>query len=73
MYDESQITLTTILELIKQDISIYPMHDCVICWKGDLDTVRKVLEEKMEEKIGYIPKLEVDQLQELALVINNNI
>ena len=62
MYEESQIILTTILELIKQDIPTYPMHDCLICRKSDLKKVRKVLQEKIKAKIGYIPKLEVDQL-----------
>lgn len=62
MYEESQIILSTILELVIQDIPTYPMHDCLICRTSDLKKVRKVLQKKIKAKIGYIPKLEVDQL-----------
>ena len=60
MYLESQIMVTTLLALSKQDIPAYPIHDCLLCKEKDKAIVVAALQKAMIEIVGSQAYMDIE-------------
>ena len=60
MFIESQIIISTILELMNDhNIPSLPVHDCIVVRKSDQELAMRTLSEQFYKQTGEVPKLKV--------------